>query len=201
MKGVISPGRGLLAMFAVLALFALPAAASASPAPESMLTDEIPVGFDAVDEFHYEGQEITAEAADDLACVQTASGSYCFDDVESADAAFADQSEESSGQAARLACAVDPLWEYDWAMYNSGGGAFSLYYIGGWIDYNTTNNNTTTSFQSGEASSIFSLYPQGGNARYSGPGTAYCGYQPDLRDVTWNGRNWNNRFTSRARIS
>lgn len=147
--------------------------------------------------FFYEGEEISEEVVESeaLACSQTASGHYCFDDVAAAEAAFSDDSKSSAENApsAARACAIVRLWEY--TDINYGGRAYDLKYIGGYINYADINNNRTTSFQSGEAASIFADYAGGGGPKYTGTGTGYCGYQPNLRPT-----DWNNKFSSRARI-
>ena len=177
------------------ALFAVPASATASPAPLDQQTSEIPVGFDAVNGYTYEGETVSAKVVhnQELACVQTSTANVCFDDEASAEAAFAGTEGSAKGAQAAQACAVTPLWEYKDIDYNGEG--FSLFYIGAYIDYNSANNNTTTSFQSGKASSIFADYQSGGGPKYTGQGTGYCGYQDNLRPT-----NWNNRFSSRARL-
>jgi hypothetical protein len=174
--------------------------------------------FEIPDVYTYQGSEISEAAAKDLVCVETAKGNRCFDSIFDAEAGMntdspaaqaagdpeaeaaimkqlraGDPFASSSGSAAKAVepCVLAILFTWKHPNYQVAGGQLAL--SGHWIDLNANNNNTTTSYITGELRAHLSDYSGGGGYWYPG-NTGRCALKPTLRNT-----GWNNRITSRYR--
>lgn len=213
--------RYLVAFIAILAIAS--ASAAASGAPSSMQEAEAsgsPLAdapaINASDIYVYEGDRISEEEADseNLSCVQSTTKNRCFDDIYEAEAELntgspaADLAGKPRQQASYMRrlragralatragdCFFGLLWE--WKDINLTGDHFSLTSFGVFANYSAPNDQTTTSFATGEGKGIFAGHQGGGGEWYPGSGTGYCQTQPNLRPT-----GWNNRFRSRLRYN
>jgi hypothetical protein len=171
----------------------------------------------ASDTYAYEGAEISETAAQNLVCVETATENRCFANVfdaeagmgtgspaaradgdPAAEAAITERVEkgdlttaQGEGLADASECVYAILYTWKNPSYQVYGGSLSAFNV--WANFNASNDQTTTSFITGEGSAHLAGHLDGGGYWYPG-NTGYCVGQPNLQ-----GTGWNNRIRSRYR--